>query len=273
MRHLPVKLLATIKSKNLALAILLFLPLITIVGNASADTIAKTFASNQTISPGYVVAISKADTTRVELATEKELSRIYGVAVDPSDSSVTLQSANGKVVVVTSGSYNLLVSLSGGVVKAGDYLSLSPTDGISAKASDSQEYIVGRALSDFNGTTGVISGNGDNAVGRIAAQVSPGKNPLSKSEPTVPGPLLKVANSLAGKPVSAERVYTALGIFLVSLAVAASLIYVGVRSSMISIGRNPLSKHSIMRGLMQVVFAAALVFSAGLLGVYLLVRV
>jgi hypothetical protein len=85
--------------------------------------------------------------------------------------------------------------------------------------------------------------------------------------------LLRIANSLAGKQVSPERVYTALGIFLVSLAVASSLIYVGVRTSMISIGRNPLSKHSIMRGLMQVVFAATLVFGAGLLGVFLLVRV
>lgn len=251
------------------MALLIFIP----AGSALADTIAKTFGSSKPIAPGYVVAISKTDTTKVELATAKELNRIYGVVISPSDSPVTLQTDNGQVVVATSGSYNMLVSLSGGAVKSGDYLSMSTTDGIAAKASATQDYIVGRSLSDFNGTNGVISGSGDSAVGRIAAQVSPGKNPLAKSDPSVPGPLLRLANSLAGKPVSAQRIYTAMGVFLVSLIVAASLIYVGVRSSMISIGRNPLSKHSIMRGLSQVVVAAALVFGAGLIGVYLLVRV
>lgn len=273
MRHLPVGLLAIIKNKSFLALILLVLPLSLLGTAVHADTISKTFGSDKTIAPGYVVALSKTNSNKVELATSKELSRIYGVVISPTDSPVTLQTGNGQVVVSTNGSYSVFVSLDGGVVNAGDYLSMSLTNGVAAKANNAQDYILGRAISGFNGSQGVLSGSGQNAVGKIPVVVSPGKNPLAKSEPSVPGPLLRIANSLAGRPVSPQRIYTALAIFLISLIVAASLIYVGVRSSMISIGRNPLSKHSIMRGLTQVVVASALVFSAGLLGVYLLVRI
>ncbi len=273
MRHLPVRLLARIKSKKLIIVSLLMLPITLISGIAAADSIAKTFSSDTAISPGYVVSLKKNDQSKVELASAKALSRIYGVVINPSDSAVTLQTGNGQVVVATGGNYEVLASLSGGVIKTGDYLSLSPNDGIAAKAGTDQDYIVGRAIADFDGGQGIISGSGSSATGRVPIQVSPGKNPLAKSDPNVPGPLLKLVNTIAAQPVSPQRVYAALGVFVVALVVASGLIYVGVRSSMISIGRNPLSKHSIMRGMLQVVIAAALVFGFGLIGVYLLIRI
>jgi hypothetical protein len=41
---------------------------------------------------------------------------------------------------------------------------------------------------------------------------------------------------------------------------------------MIAIGRNPLSKKSILRSLMQVISVAFSVFVVGMIGVYLLLR-
>ena len=54
--------------------------------------------------------------------------------------------------------------------------------------------------------------------------------------------------------------------------IAGSLIYSAVRSSLIAIGRNPLSKKSIIRGLFQVVIIGLMVFLSGIFGVYLLLR-
>ena len=54
--------------------------------------------------------------------------------------------------------------------------------------------------------------------------------------------------------------------------IAATLLWSGVRSGMISIGRNPLSKHSIIQGLMQVIIVAVLIFIIGVFAVYLLLK-
>ena len=64
----------------------------------------------------------------------------------------------------------------------------------------------------------------------------------------------------------------ALAMFLISVIVAASLLWAGVRSGITAIGRNPLSQNFIIRGLDQVIILAAAVFAIGLFGVYLLLR-
>jgi hypothetical protein len=69
------------------------------------------------------------------------------------------------------------------------------------------------------------------------------------------------------------RVYIALLIFLVSLVATVVVLWSGVRSSMISLGRNPLSRHAIFSGMYKVVFTGIGVFVIGLAGVYLLLKV
>ena len=55
-------------------------------------------------------------------------------------------------------------------------------------------------------------------------------------------------------------------------AIAGSLLYSGIRSSVISIGRNPLSKESITKSLLQIILTSIIIFLIGLFGVYLLLR-
>jgi hypothetical protein len=45
-----------------------------------------------------------------------------------------------------------------------------------------------------------------------------------------------------------------------------------VRSSMIALGRNPLSRKSILRGMFQVIITSIIIFICGLFGVYLLLK-
>jgi hypothetical protein len=68
------------------------------------------------------------------------------------------------------------------------------------------------------------------------------------------------------------RIYAALVIFVIASIIALTVLVVGIRSSIIAIGRNPLSKKSILRGLFQVITVAFLVFIVGMGGVYLLLR-
>ncbi len=99
------------------------------------------------------------------------------------------------------------------------------------------------------------------------------KNPLLKAtEPNLPNALRKAAATIAGKPVDAVRVYISILVFGITTVVAGSLLYGGVRSALISIGRNPLSKKSIIRGMIQVVITGLMVFISGVFGVYLILR-
>jgi hypothetical protein len=88
----------------------------------------------------------------------------------------------------------------------------------------------------------------------------------------VPSFLSGVVKIVTNKPVGAIRIYASLVVFLVSIIIAGSVLYAGVRTGMIAVGRNPLAKASIMRGLLQVVLIALIIVTSGFLAVYLLLR-
>lgn len=238
----------------------------------SAQSFVQGFSADETLQPGLVVAISKGSSVFVEPVPGGDTSRIYGVVIDPADATVTVAEEGQDVFVATSGQYPVLVSIENGVIEAGDYLSMSSTDGIAAKATTSQPQVIGRALDSYDGEGSILTQTSSgNAVGRVSADIGPGKNPL-QSDTLVPGPLLSVAESIAGKNVSAVRLYGALAILLATVIMAAGILWVGVRSGMVAIGRNPLSRTSVLRGLGQVLAVAVLIFVIGIFGVYLLLK-
>ena len=66
--------------------------------------------------------------------------------------------------------------------------------------------------------------------------------------------------------------YIAAAIFFIGAFIAGAVLYAGIRSSITAIGRNPLSKKSILRGLLQVIFTSLIVFIISVFGVYLLLK-
>lgn len=267
MKGLPLRGIIKLCSLAAALTVLFTAP-------AYADTIARSFNAKGNVEPGRVVALSISDNTTVELAPADNPNRIYGVAIEQKAAPATVEQPGRTVFVATGGVYLVLVSTENGVIKTGDYLSMSASDGVAAKVTDQQTFIIGRSSEDFDGTVGAIgTGNRGAAVGKINVEIIPGRNPQLRESTAVPLPLRLFVESIAGKPLSAARIYSALLIFLITAAVAFGLLWVGVRSGMIAIGRNPLSKHLIMQNLAQVILASAVVFAGGLFGIYLLLRI
>lgn len=258
--------------KFFVLAVLLTLPLLA-VKPAGADNVVQGFSTNQPVQPGMVVAIDKAADRTVKPAPADNSNLIYGVAVDPSDAPITLVGQNSKVFVATSGTYQVLVTATTGPIKPGDYISMSNINGIAGKAQVGQPVILGKAQSSFNGNDNVVSTSGDVKIGRIYVSVAVAKNPLANLDPALPNFLRRAADSVANKSVPVIRIYTALVIFLISLTAAIVILWSGIRSSLISLGRNPLSRHAIFSGMYKVVFTGLAVFTIGLAGVYLLLKV
>lgn len=266
----------------LALTVLGFLIIASIRYPLSAQTVTEGFNSDQTLQRGMLVKLKDGDGTKVEPASSDSLSQLHGVVVNANDSPVTISSEGQKVFVATSGHYDVLVNTQNGAINTGDYITASSLAGIGMKATERESFIVGRAIAPFDGKSNAISkvevkdSNGNTqsvSIGRVQVDILIAKNPLLKdANPNVPTFLLRAAETISGKPVSAVKVYLSVLILLVATVIASSLLYGGVRSGIIAIGRNPLSKSSVIRGMAQVIITGLIVFIGGVFGVYLLLR-
>lgn len=248
-----------------------------------AQAVTQGYGSDQSLQRGMLVQLKESDASKVEAVKQAVADKTFGVVVDANDAPVTLSSDGKKVFIATAGKFDALVSSQNGEIKAGDYIAVSAVDGIGMKASDKEAVVVGRALSGFDGksnaisTLGVKSSDGSTQkvnIGRVSADVSVSKNPLFKAtEPNLPEALRRATEAIAGKPVNAVRAYIAVFVFLITAITSATLMLGGVRSAIISIGRNPLGKKTIIRGMFQVIITGMIIFITGVFGVYLLLKI
>ena len=239
---------------------------------AKAADIVNSYNSQQALQPGLIVSMNHGQPRFVKATPANDEGSMFGVVVDAGDAPFTLTEIGQQTYVATSGIYSVLVSAANGPIKAGDYISMSSLNGVGAKATPLQSTIVGQAGSEFDGSSNVISNNNGQAIGRIYVSIAVGKNPIENSTP-LPAFLNRAAVTLANKPVPVVRIYVALIIFLITSIAALTILWSGIHSSLVSLGRNPLSRHVIMSGLYKVIFTVLCVFAIGLAGVYLVVKV
>ena len=261
---------------------LLLLSVVSLTHPMSAQTVTQGYGSDEILQRGMLVSLKDGDATKVEPADSDNIKRLHGIVVDPNDAPVTLSNETQKTFVATVGRYEALVSDENGTIKQGDYITVSSVRGIGKRTDTKSINVIGKALQDFDGKTDVLSTTDlkDNGgvsqkvnIGRIKLDIGIGANPLAKPEDVnLPGFLKRATESIAQKTVSPVRVYLSLAILVAAIAIAGSMLYAGVRSSMISIGRNPLSKQSITKSLMQIIITSFIVFIIGIFGVYLLLK-
>jgi hypothetical protein len=126
------------------------------------------------------------------------------------------------------------------------------------------------------GTASLKNAGGQNvkvAIGRVSVDLYISHNPLfDKSAQYVPGFLAKIAVTVANKPVSAARIYLSMAVLLITAFFVANMLYSGIKSGMTAVGRNPLSKKSIVRSLVETVLAGIIIFVVGIFAVYLLLK-
>jgi hypothetical protein len=272
-----------ISLKRIAAIVGLFSLIITSIASPlSAQSVTQGYGTDSVLRRGTVVSLDENDTTKVVSANKLNQNRLHGVVVAPNDSSFTISSTNEKTFVATIGRYDVLVSTEAGIIKPGDFISISNISGIGLKAREFDSFTIGKAIEGFEGGGNSISrtslndsaGNTiDVAIGRVLVDISVGPNPLLRPvDSSLPKFLQKAAEMVANKPTSPVRVYISIFILLSAGGLSGSLLYSGVRSSIISIGRNPLSRKSVTKSLMQIILSSIIIFLIGLFGVYLLLR-
>lgn len=247
-----------------------------------AQAVTEGFNADASLQRGMIIRIKKEDPTKIEAVTSETQDQMHGIVVNSNDAPVTISDDGQRFFVATTGQYDTLVSNQNGTINAGDYITISALSGVGMKAGTREQFIIGRALGSFDGEKDVVStselssstGEKQNvSIGRVQVSIGVARNPHLKGEdPNVPEFLRKTTEAIAGKPVDAIRIYIGILVFGITTFVASSLLYGGVRSGIISIGRNPLSKKSIVRGMLQVVITGLIVFVSGIFGVYLILR-
>lgn len=243
------------------------------------------YAADAPIDTGTVVQLTGKESNRVKVATQAQLQNMFGVTVDRGQLPLTLsnEALENEVFVAVSGTYNVLVSTQNGSIASGDYLTLSSVNGIAMKAGTEEKTVLGRAGGSFDGkgvtlgTTTLKDKSGKVTktvtIGSIPVTIDIKRNPNEKStKVNVPEVLQRVGQAIAEKEVSPIRMYLSMGITAVSLIAAIAVLYSGIRSGMISIGRNPMSKKSIFRALFEVILTSFVILTIGLFAVYLLLK-
>lgn len=250
-----------------------------------SSAVPQSYNAGPEVQPGMIVRLKEKDPTTVEPLKSDAITEMLGIVIPTDNAAIVLapeKAAKQQVLVATSGHYSVLVSNQNGGIKSGDFITISAVSGIGMKASDNELEVLGRASGNFSGTANVIGsvkiknsigGEREVSIGRVPIDMSISHNPLfQKSADYVPGFLAKVAVSIADKPVSVARIYLSMAILFVISIITGNMLYSGIRSGMIAVGRNPLSKKSIIKSLIQTVIAGLIIFIVGLFGVYLLLK-
>lgn len=246
---------------------------------------AQGYAADTPLDNGTIVQLTGKNSNRVKIATQSDLQNMLGVTVDRNvlPLTVTNEGLQNETFVAVSGTYNVLVSTQGGPIAAGDYVTLSSVNGVAMKAGTEEKRVFGRASRSFDGKSVTLGSTSlkDTAgkatktvtLGSIPVTIDIRDNPNKKTtKVNLPAFLERVGIAVADKPVSPIRIYLSIAISLVCVIAAIAIVYSGVRSSVISIGRNPMSKKSIFRALTGVILTSILILIIGVFAVYLLLK-
>lgn len=246
-------------------------------GNSSISQGFQTKDGN--ISSAALVSIEKDNSNTIELSATSNKDRLVGVVGDKP--LIELSGGTSGVQVVTSGLTLALVSDINGKVVNGDKITASPIEGIGMKATEST-MVVGTAQGDLSSVeteTREITTRGGTKqkvhIGLLPVQVSVAYYtvPEGAGASFVPSFLQELANSVSGQNVSPVRVLVAALILLLLFVSVTVLLYSAVRSSIISIGRNPLSESAVQKSLLQVGLTVAAVLVFATLVIYLVLTV
>jgi len=245
--------------------------------------------ANSVVSQGYLVtkpipsgALVSADPNPgvIQESTVKNANTLLGVTM--GDTAVlTITTSAKEVSVATSGIVMTMVSNLNGDIKVGDRITASELSGIGSKAIQNVK-VVGVAQGSLDAkTTGAMKTKVKDTKGKerevllaqIPVLISISFYTIGDGEKTlVPSFLQSVANSVASKEVSQLPLFISLIIFMVTIMSAFVILYGSIRSSIISVGRNPLAKKSIIGGLIQVVFLVVGLMIVGLAAIFLVLR-
>lgn len=263
-------------------ALLLLIGLLTAMPGHAQNTaaISQGFQTNESnLTTGALVSLERGDKGKVELSNTDRVEQLVGLIGDKP--LVSLSSNTTEVQVVISGIAPALVSNINGDINTGDKVTASPINGLGMKATNSAQ-VIGTAQEDFKNVKTreitITDRDGKQQIVRagtlpIQVNVTYYAVPEKENQTFLPSFLQQIANSVAGREVSVTRVLVALLVLLAGFVCAGVLLYSSVQSSIISIGRNPLSEGAVHKSLLQVGATSLGILLVMVIAIYLVLTI
>ena len=263
--------------KSLFLVALLTLSLALPLGAHALTSISQSYASSERLSIGTLVSLQKDTSDKVVSAHSGNVDSLFGVVINADTSPISLSGNQAnQAQVATSGTVPVLISTINGSVSRGDHITASPIAGVGMKATGNVR-VVGIAQGDLPETGGTKQTYKDKdgkeqtvTLGEVPVLINVSYFFKEPDKTIVPSAIQNIANSLAGRPVNTLPILISAGIFIIMLIVVVSVIYSMIHSSIISVGRNPMSQSAIYRDLIQLSGLVLVILAVGLIAIYMI---
>ena len=247
---------------------------------ALGAALAQGYHTNQAITAGTVVSLTKSGSNEIQTTDNSNEELILGVAVDSKNAIVDLQPQGSDVRVAISGEVPVLVTNSNGDIKSGDNLIISQISGVAMKDSpqSTAKKFVAVASESFSSSTALakqvtIKLNGASkvvSVGLIKAKIL-----LSDRQSNVvkPNPFVAFVENLIGRPVGTAQLIGSVAVFITTFSFTGLLLNGSIKGAFVSIGRNPLSKPTIIGNMIRVSVVGLVILIAGIAMAYVILLI
>lgn len=266
-------------STRLGLSVLFLAMIAAPASVAAITTISQGFSTTDKVSDGYMVSLKDNTSDSVVAANSDNAKSILGVVIDAGSTLLSLSNQQGnQIQVATSGVVQVLVSDINGPISQGDEITASPINGVGMKAT-SNSKVVGIAQDSLTNANSSQESYTDKSgqkhsvhVGEIPILVSVSYYYRQPDKTLIPSAIQNIANAFAGKNVSALPILISAGIFILTVVIVSSIVYSMIRSSIISVGRNPMSQAAIYRDLTQMSALVLGILAVAVVAIYMVLK-
>lgn len=240
----------------------------------AATTISQGYTTNNRLPLGALVSLRKDTADQVIGASVSNVDNLFGVVIAESNSLLSVSNGQeNQVQVANSGTVPVLVSDINGSIARGDHVTASPITGVGMKATGNVR-VIGIAQGNASGNEkqsykDQAGAEQTTIIGEAPVLVNVSYFFKEPEKTVVPSAIQNLANAVAGKSVNTLPILISAAIFLVTIIVVASMIYSMIKSSIISVGRNPLSQSAVYRGLVQLSLLALVILAVGFGSIYM----
>lgn len=261
---------------NLIAVISVFIVLLLPVTVHALTTLSQGYFVHDKLSLGSIVSLDSNSSDQVSPSTNSNSDSMLGVVIDSGNALLALTSGKGsQIQVATSGTAQVLVSDINGDIDKGSHITASPIKGVGMTASDNTK-VIGIAQDSLasEGATEETYTSQDGQkhqvkVGLVPVIINVSYFYKQPNKTLIPSAIQNIANALAGKSVNTVPILISAGIFIITLIVVVSIIYSMIHSSIISVGRNPMSQTAIYRDLIQLSVLVIVILGVALLSIYM----
>ena len=258
------------------LSMLLVTLLVSSVSHA-VISVSQSYTSENDLSIGSLVSLKKNSADEVVPSISSNAESLLGIVISADSSLLALTNAKGKQVqVATSGTVPVIVSDVNGTIRQNDHITASPISGVGMKATTNVRIIgiaQGDMVDDKGGKQEYTAKDGSKhtvQLGQVPVLVNVSYFFKEPDKTIVPAAVQNIANSLAGRAVSTVPILVSAAIFVVMIIVVLAIIYSMIKSSIISVGRNPMSQSAIYRDLVQLSALVLVILTVGMVSIYLI---